>query len=117
MISSLATKPLVDRLVLRLLELVDSSPSQRPSPAVTPAVSQVTLAAMVGVSRENVNRALAVLIARGDIRREKGRYVLIEEDRLRQQVVHGVGPVAQRRDHRLDLNPSSYRKEIRRGVT
>jgi CRP/FNR family cyclic AMP-dependent transcriptional regulator len=111
MISSLATKPLVDRLVLRLLELVDSSPSQRPGPAVTPRVSQVTLAAMVGVSRENVNRALAVLIGRGHIRRENGRYVLIEEDRLRQQVVHGVGPVAQRRDHRLDLHPSSYRKK------
>ena len=66
---------------------------------------------MVGVSRENVNRALAVLIARGDIRREKGRYVLIEEDRLRQQVIHGVGPVAQRRDQRLDRDPPSYHKK------
>jgi CRP/FNR family cyclic AMP-dependent transcriptional regulator len=111
MISSLATKPLIDRLILRLLELVDSSPRQRPGPAATPRVSQATLAAMVGVSRENVNRALALLMASGAIRREKGRYVLIEEDRLRQQVVQGVGPVAQRRDQRLDLGPPNYRKE------
>ena len=56
---------------------------------MTPKVSQATLAAMVGVSRENVNRALAVLIAGGLIRQEKGRYVLIDEERLRRQVVHG----------------------------
>jgi CRP/FNR family cyclic AMP-dependent transcriptional regulator len=111
MISSLATRPLLDRLVLRLLELVDSSPSRRPGPTVTPPVSQATLAAMVGVSRENVNRALAGLIADGAIRREKGRYVLVDEDRLRQQVVHGVGPVAQRHDQRLPIDQSSERKK------
>ena len=36
MISSLATKPLADRLVLRLLELVDSSPQRRAGLAATP---------------------------------------------------------------------------------
>jgi CRP-like cAMP-binding protein len=102
MISSLATKPLADRLVLRLLELVDSSPQRRAGLAVTPRVSQATLAAMVGVSRENVNRALAVLMASGAIRQERGRYVLVEEQQLRQRVVDGVGPVAGRRDRRRD---------------
>ena len=62
MISSLADQPLADRLVLRLLELVDSSPQRRAGLSVTPKVSQSTLAAMVGVSRENVNRALAALV-------------------------------------------------------
>jgi CRP/FNR family transcriptional regulator, cyclic AMP receptor protein len=102
MISSLASKPLTDRLVLRLLELVDSSPERRAGLSVTPKVSQATLAAMVGVSRENVNRALATLIASGAIRREKDRYVLVDERRLRGHVVRGVGPVAARRDRRSD---------------
>ena len=102
MISSLATKPLADRLVLRLLELVDSSPQRRNGLAVTPRVSQATLAAMVGVSRENVNRALAVLMASGAIRQERGRYLLVDEKQLRQRVVDGVGPVAGRRDRRRD---------------
>jgi CRP-like cAMP-binding protein len=100
MISSLATKPLTDRLVLRLLELVDSSPERQAGLSVTPKVSQSTLAAMIGVSRENVNRALAVLTTSGAIRQEKGRYVLVEEERLRRDVVRGVEPVAGRRDQR-----------------
>ena len=91
-ISSLATKPLADRLVLRLLELVDSSPQRRPGLPATPRVSQATLAAMVGVSRENVNRALAVLMASGAIRQERGRYLVVEEKQLRQRVTDGVGP-------------------------
>jgi DNA-binding GntR family transcriptional regulator len=57
---------------------------------------------MVGVSRENVNRALAVLMASGAVRQERGRYVLVEEAQLRQRVVDGVGPVAGRRDHRRE---------------
>jgi len=107
MISSLATKPLADRLVLRLLELADSSAERRAGFAVTPRVSQATLAAMVGVSRENVNRALAVLMASGAIRQERGRYVLVEERQLRQRVVDGIGPVAERRDRRRDADAAS----------
>jgi CRP/FNR family cyclic AMP-dependent transcriptional regulator len=105
MISSLATQPLVDRLVLRLLELADSSPRRSSGPPVTPRISQATLASMIGVSRENVNRALATLSASGAVRREQGRYVLVEEERLRQQVGEGVGPVAGRRDRRSDGDP------------
>ena len=59
MISSLLSRSLTDRLVLRLLELVDSSPERGPGLSTTPKISQSTLAAMVGVSRENVNRALS----------------------------------------------------------
>ena len=36
------------------------------------------------------------------IRQEDGRYVLLDEARLRREVVQGLGPPSQRRDHRLD---------------
>jgi CRP/FNR family transcriptional regulator, cyclic AMP receptor protein len=103
-ISSLATRPLTERLVLRLLELVDSSPVARSGRAVTPKISQSTLAAMIGVSRENVNRALAVLISDGAIRQEGGRYVLVDEERLRQGVASDW-PLAARRDRRTESPP------------
>jgi CRP/FNR family cyclic AMP-dependent transcriptional regulator len=102
MISSLATKPLADRLVLRLLELADSSHERQSGLRVTPKVSQSTLAAMIGVSRENVNRALGTLMTSGAIRQENGRYVLVDEERLRSEVVRGVGPTVERPDQRLD---------------
>jgi CRP/FNR family cyclic AMP-dependent transcriptional regulator len=101
MISSLASRPLTDRLVLRLLELVDSSPERLSGQAVTPKISQSTLAAMVGVSRENVNRALAVLTTNGSIRQERGRYVLVDEVRLRREVSRDW-PLVRRRDRRID---------------
>jgi CRP/FNR family cyclic AMP-dependent transcriptional regulator len=110
MISSLATKPLRSRLVLRLLELVDSGAVRSDGLSVTPRVSQATLAAMVGVSRENLNRAMATLVAGGLIRQEKGRYVLLDEARLREEVVQGAGPMAQRRDRRLEADPAAPRR-------
>jgi biotin operon repressor len=100
MISALLTRSLTDRLVLRLLELVDSSPERVAGLAVTPKVSQSTLAAMVGVSRENVNRALSALAAQGSIRQDHGRYVLVDEARLRRELARDW-PLASRRDHRL----------------
>jgi CRP-like cAMP-binding protein len=100
-IASLATRPLTERIVLRLLELVDSSPETGTGRAVTPKISQSTLAAMIGVTRENVNRALAVLVADGDIRQESGRYVLVDEQRLRRRVASEWPSVA-RRDRRID---------------
>ncbi|HWW52177.1 MAG TPA: helix-turn-helix domain-containing protein, partial [Acidimicrobiales bacterium] len=102
LISSLLTRPLAERLVLRLLELIDSSPERRSGEAVTPKITQSTLAAMIGVSRENVNRALAALALDGSIRLEDGRYVLIDEDRLRREVAQGW-PLAARRDRRIDI--------------
>ena len=102
-IASLATRPLTDRLVLRLLELVDASPESGSGRAVTPKISQSTLAAMIGVSRENVNRALGLLMADGDIQQEAGRYVLVDEQRLRRRVAGEWSSVA-RRDRRIDLS-------------
>lgn len=100
MISSLLSRSLRDRLVLRLLEMVDSSPEKVAGLSVTPTLSQSTLAAMVGVSRENVNRALSALAAEGSIRREAGRYVLVEEARLRRELARDW-PLARRRDQRF----------------
>jgi CRP-like cAMP-binding protein len=101
MISSLASRPLADRILLRLLELVDSSPKRLSGQAVTPKISQSTLASMVGVSRENVNRALAALMIDGSIRQERGRYVLVDEERLRRRLSRDW-PLAGRRDRRID---------------
>ena len=105
MISSLMSRSLTDRLVLRLLELVDPVPERGPGLSTTPKISQSTLAAMVGVSRENVNRALSALAAEGSIRRESGRYVLVDEERLRREVARDW-PLAARRDRRLDPAPT-----------
>jgi CRP/FNR family cyclic AMP-dependent transcriptional regulator len=101
MISSLASRPLADRIALRLLELVDSSPERLSGRAVTPKISQSTLAAMVGVSRENVNRALAALMTAGSISLERGRYVLVDEERLRRELSRDW-PLVGRRDRRID---------------
>lgn len=103
MISSLLSRSLADRLLLRLLELVDSSPQRRAGLAVTPKISQSMLAAMLGVSRENVNRALAALAVDGAIRHDKGRYVLVDEQRLRRALARDW-PLAQRRDRRLGVS-------------
>lgn len=102
LIVSLLTRPLADRLVLRLLELIDSGPERSAGQAVTPKITQSTLAAMIGVSRENVNRALAALALDGSIRLEDGRYVLVDEERLRREVAQGW-PLAGRRDRRTDI--------------
>ncbi len=104
LLSAVLTRPLTERLVLRLLELIDSSPERRAGEAVTPKITQSTLAAMIGVSRENVNRALAALALDGSIRKQDGRYVLVDEERLRRDVAQGW-PLAARRDRRVDLPP------------
>jgi CRP-like cAMP-binding protein len=101
LITALLTRPLAERLVLRLLELIDSAPGRQSGQAVTPKITQSTLAAMIGVSRENVNRALAALALDGSIRMEGGRYVLIDERRLRREVAQGW-PAGRRRDRRTD---------------
>ena len=68
---------------------------------MTPKIAQSTLAAMVGVSRENTNRALAALAAEGSVRIEAGRYVLPDPERLRSEVSNG-GPLLWRRNRRSD---------------
>jgi CRP/FNR family transcriptional regulator, cyclic AMP receptor protein len=101
MISSAARRSLTDRLILRLLELTESSPQGSSGEARTPKISQSTLAAMIGVSRENVNRALAALAIEGAIRQEGGCYVLVDEGRLRREISRDW-PLAGRRDRRVE---------------
>ena len=101
MITLTLRRSLADRIGLRLLELVDSRPRRVDGLLATPRISQSTLAAMIGVSRENVNRALAALAADGMVRHQDGRYVLLDEPGLRARVGRD-GPMAQRRDRRHD---------------
>ena len=85
---------------MRLLELVDSNQITTGA-AMTPKISQSTLAAMTGASRENVNRALATLAARGYVRRVDGRYVLLDEAGLRSELAKDL-PIVGRRDRRSE---------------
>jgi CRP-like cAMP-binding protein len=101
-IAALARRPLADRLLLRLLDLADTNAHGQGGAGVTPKISQTTLAAMVGASRENVNRALAGLAAQGSILIERGRYVLPDPERLREQVSAGW-PLLARRNRRADV--------------
>lgn len=99
MIVSMTRRTLPERVALRLLELVDSNPEQLDGCPVTPRLSQSTLAGMVGVSRENVNRALAALITDGYVGFADGRYVITDEARLRERIARDW-PIAGRRDRR-----------------
>lgn len=101
LISSFLTRPLADRLMLRLLELIDSSPERRAGRSATPKITQSTLASMIGISRENVNRALAALALEGSIRLEGGRYVLVDEEQWRRNLAQGY-PIGARRDRRVE---------------
>jgi len=101
LIASLFSRSLADRVALRLLELVDSGYERHDGLPTTPRISQSTLAAMIGVSRENVNRAWAALTGAGLIRQEKGQYVLLNEAALRDHLARDW-PIAGRRDRRLD---------------
>ena len=51
LITALARRSLQDRLVLRLLDLAETNTEHPDGAAVTPKISQSTLASMVGVSR------------------------------------------------------------------
>ncbi|MEO6796304.1 MAG: Crp/Fnr family transcriptional regulator [Candidatus Dormibacter sp.] len=68
-------------------KLLDLSESQGEASAqgrrIRMRLTQRTLAGMVGASRENVNRALARLVARGDIALEKGFITIVRPAELR----------------------------------
>jgi CRP/FNR family cyclic AMP-dependent transcriptional regulator len=83
---SLARRPLADRVVLRLLDLAEASGTIDADVAVTPRLSQSTLASMVGASRENVNRALAVLAGEGSVLAVGGCYRIPNPDGVRQRI-------------------------------
>jgi CRP-like cAMP-binding protein len=100
MIASTVRRSLADRVGLRLLELVASNHDRPAGAPVTPKISQSTLAAMVGVSRENVNRALASLTADGLVLFDNGRYRLVDEAGLRKRIARDW-PIAEPRDRRM----------------
>ena len=62
MFVSREARPLRDRLLLRLLDLVDSNAASNLARLRRDPVSQSTFAGMTGVNRQNVNRALGGLI-------------------------------------------------------
>ena len=84
-------RSLRERVLLHLLELAEANPPRADGSAVTPPVSQSMLSTMAGVTRENVNRALATLIADGYVRAESGAYVVVDRARAWREVTGG-GP-------------------------
>jgi len=101
LIAALSRRSLQERLLLRLVELAETNVTSEQGTGTTPKISQTTLAAMVGVSREKVNRALAALAAEGTIRIEGGGYVLPDLERLRTEIADGL-PVLERRNRRIE---------------
>jgi CRP-like cAMP-binding protein len=87
MFLTLARRSLAERVLLRLLDLAETSGSSDARLATTPRLSQSTIASMVGASRENVNRAVAALTADGTLRTAGGRYEIHEPDRVRRRIV------------------------------
>lgn len=79
-----AFRSLTARVVTRLLQLSD-----RYGEAITDGVeirlhlTETTLANMLGASRENVSRALALLLRSGDLRREGGIFLITRPEDLR----------------------------------
>lgn len=98
---SRTTWPVADRVALRLIELIDASQARIDGLPVTPKISQTTLAAMVGVTRENTNRGVAVLVAEGLVRVDNGRYVVLDEPALRRRI-SGNQRIVRQRDRRRD---------------
>jgi CRP-like cAMP-binding protein len=57
LIATLSRRTLQERLLFRLVELADTNAPREQGAGMTPKISQSTLAAMVGVTRENVSRS------------------------------------------------------------
>ena len=74
------------RVGLKLLELAESKGNHVLSGVMIDIkLSQRTLAAMVGASRENVNRALNRFVDLGFIRQSHGRITVLQPDQLRRR--------------------------------
>lgn len=73
-----------EQVATRLLHLADQfgEPS-KDGVRIRIHVTETTLANMIGASRENVSRAIAKLQRAGDVRRERGLFVLPHPDALR----------------------------------
>ncbi len=74
------------RVAAKLVQLADTK--GRPTPdgiSIEPALNQQTLAAMVGATRENVNRALRRFSDLGYIRLDRGSITVLNRDQLRRR--------------------------------
>ena len=76
-------------MLLRLLDLAETNDLWARETALAPRLSQATLAAMIGASWENVNRALAALTAAGTLRIVGGRYAVVDPDGVRCAIIDG----------------------------
>jgi CRP/FNR family cyclic AMP-dependent transcriptional regulator len=86
-----AFSQLSSRLVTKLLQLSETrQPASANSNEVELALSQSTLAGMVGATREKVNRALAPLVGAGLVRLEYRRIVLTNVTDLRRLATSDV---------------------------
>ena len=92
----LAFEEIRERLVIKLLELAEThGRSYLGGVRIEFDLSQATLAGMVGATRENVNRALAPLIASGEVRLERKRLV-VDVDALRRYLATAEPPLHRR---------------------
>jgi CRP/FNR family cyclic AMP-dependent transcriptional regulator len=81
-----AFRNLTARVVTRLLQLSDRyGETSADGIQIRLHLTETTLANMLGASRENVSRALAVLLRSGVIRRERGAFVIARPDDLRRR--------------------------------
>jgi CRP/FNR family transcriptional regulator len=79
-----AFRSLTARVVTRLLQLSDRyGETQADGIQIRLHLTETTLANMLGASRENVSRALAVLVRAGDVRRERSFFMIARPDDLR----------------------------------
>jgi CRP-like cAMP-binding protein len=102
LIAMLSRRRLRERVLFRLVELAETNPAGDGAAGVTPKIPQATLAAMVGVTRENVNRALNALAADGVIEIDAGRYVVPNLARVRAELAQG-SPLLDRLNRRSEL--------------
>lgn len=98
-LGALAFRDIRERLVLKLLELAETyGETTEEGTRIDMRLSQSTLAAMIGASRENVNRALAALSASAQLEIRGGSILLTRPGELRELV--GGGPLAPYRRNR-----------------
>lgn len=76
----MASLPVPERLLLQLQQLAELSGKPVPGGVrITVPMTQQELAALIGTSRESVNRALVRLRQQGKVQMDKGWIVLLEE--------------------------------------
>lgn len=79
-----AFRNLSARVVTKLLQLSDRyGEAIAGGVAIRLHLTETTLANMLGASRENVSRALALLLRSGDVRRERGIFLIARPQQLR----------------------------------